>query len=872
MFHRKSIGRFQQITPKMIALMVLVGMAVGFVAGVLLLRNGVIKATYYSLKDVPLALISKLNKIETYWRGNESIPTVILSINYKQQSKILNSRSRGIQDGHNIYTDADWAKGKLETSEDNKRFKVGIRLKGTMPDNWDSSDGAWSFRVKVKNGDRYNGMREFALFKPKVASGILELLFQTASAKAGLIALRTEIVNLRVNGKELGKYYLQEHFDKILVESNKRREGPIIGFDKSRVVQSWSHDPLNILEIDHFKTSDIVVTGNLKKKTDAQRRLSAVAKNQLELWRRGELAGADVFDVDKMGKFLAIRALIGSSDLDWKDIKFYYNVLSGRFEPIPREAHADYDIHDWWYRGQRPFNDVRYDDFTSFEDLIFADDAVYKSYITNLKHYSENRLLESLLHEQKEFFDPLIGLLAEEGEATKWLDVLRRRSEKIRLALSHPSSVSFLIDDKGILHIKNVQGFPISIKRVVFQAGDGSSVSIQTNPNKSIAAGTVNGEEYFTTEIRVCGQLLQPQHCVDNSPSALESAVFHYSIQHLDEHEKSAKVTFVPTATIDDLTSTTPLEQLFEIVKGTVRPKVRNLTIKSPVEIPSNYQLYVPAGHSITFMENGQLTARGGVFFDGSAVNPVVVKAEEDAKSGGILITGKGKGSLIRHTHFYALPGFYQDDLLITGCVNVYDTALEMSQVKIFANTFPNGKTSNWLNKDDFLNFVSSKIKVDDLEITGASSDAIDIDFSDGSMSGIKIIRSGNDGLDLSFSDITVLGAQIIGSGDKGISVGEKTNFYGEEIVIEQSKIGLAVKDGSNVKINRMSAQQNLIDLAAYRKKNEYRLPSLQLVNFEETGVKYLIEHGSKVLVNGVVKSGNTPDVIAAIEQMAKDR
>ena len=38
---------------------------------------------------------------------------------------------------------------------------------------------------------------------------------------------------LFLNGKNLGIYALEEHFDKALIESNKFREGPILKFDES---------------------------------------------------------------------------------------------------------------------------------------------------------------------------------------------------------------------------------------------------------------------------------------------------------------------------------------------------------------------------------------------------------------------------------------------------------------------------------------------------------------------------------------------------------------------------------------------------------------------------------------------------------------
>ena len=51
----------------------------------------------------------------------------------------------------------------------------------------------------------------------------------------GLPSLRYEFRPLILNGKNLGIYALEEHFDKILVESNKFREGPILKFSEDKL-------------------------------------------------------------------------------------------------------------------------------------------------------------------------------------------------------------------------------------------------------------------------------------------------------------------------------------------------------------------------------------------------------------------------------------------------------------------------------------------------------------------------------------------------------------------------------------------------------------------------------------------------------------
>ena len=56
----------------------------------------------------------------------------------------------------------------------------------------------------------------------------------------------------------------------------------------------------------------------------------------LEKLRNGDLKPNKILDVESTAKLIALRAVIASSELDWKDIKFYYNPLTSKLEPIVR--------------------------------------------------------------------------------------------------------------------------------------------------------------------------------------------------------------------------------------------------------------------------------------------------------------------------------------------------------------------------------------------------------------------------------------------------------------------------------------------------------------------------------------------------------
>ena len=50
--------------------------------------------------------------------------------------------------------------------------------------------------------------------------------------KEDVLTTRYGFINVELNGQDLGVYAYEEHFDKLLVESNNRREGPIVKFSE----------------------------------------------------------------------------------------------------------------------------------------------------------------------------------------------------------------------------------------------------------------------------------------------------------------------------------------------------------------------------------------------------------------------------------------------------------------------------------------------------------------------------------------------------------------------------------------------------------------------------------------------------------------
>ena len=71
-------------------------------------------------------------------------------------------------------------------------------------------------------------MNKFSLQSPGTRNYLSEWVFHKLLREEGLPSLRYKFKPLIINGNDMGVYAIEEHFDKILLESNSFREAPII--------------------------------------------------------------------------------------------------------------------------------------------------------------------------------------------------------------------------------------------------------------------------------------------------------------------------------------------------------------------------------------------------------------------------------------------------------------------------------------------------------------------------------------------------------------------------------------------------------------------------------------------------------------------
>ena len=293
--------------------------------------------TYYKVKLLPrldaygILNYSKLPEVLLLKiKGHfTKVDKIFINIKFKEQLKIENEREQVIKETNansvinNLTFEFNNYKAKIIFN--NKTYNARIRLKGDRTIHWKERIRS-SYRISLNKNGRILGLKKFSLQKPRARNYIYEWIFHELNSETGSIKLKYDFINLYVNGENLGLYVIEEFFSKHLLERNHRRDGPIFS-----VQENFTTKFINT----KFEVYD--------KKTwlnEKNIELTKNASNKLRAFINSEIKASEIIDLDKWAWYMASSDLLGTyHGTNLKSQKFYYNVLTGKFEPIPYDGH-----------------------------------------------------------------------------------------------------------------------------------------------------------------------------------------------------------------------------------------------------------------------------------------------------------------------------------------------------------------------------------------------------------------------------------------------------------------------------------------------------------------------------------------------------
>ncbi len=261
-----------------------------------------------------------------------------------------------------------------------------------------------------------------------------------------------------------------------------------------------------------------------------------------------------------------------------------------------------------------------------------------------------------------------------------------------------------------------------------------------------------------------------------------------------------------------------------------------DLIIDKDLYLAKNKNLHIKKGVNIFFKKDASIYSEGSIFFNGTKEKPITVYSDDSV--GSLILSNNNY--IFNNVIFKNLSFPKEKDRILYGGVNVINSKLRIVDTEIISS-----------NSEDAINIISSNSDIKNLVVQNIQSDAIDIDFGTVNFENILCKNIDNDCLDVSGAKVN--GNLINGTNikDKGISFGENANGVISNLNFKNSKLGIAVKDGSKLKLRNYKFKNNKFDAVVFNKKKEYENASLFINDTNENNqFKYLIGFNNDIIKN----------------------
>jgi len=704
-----------------------------------------------------------------------------------------------------------------------KKIKAKMRIKGVRLIHWQNKSTS-SYKIDLIGNNRLWGMEEFSVQKPITKNYAYEFLFHKFLKRTNNLYLKYFPVNLYFNDENRGVYAVEESFSKELLERQKKRNGPIFSLNED-IGEYYPNVNYELYSREYW----INQYPELSK--SAFSILNKVKDND-------DLNIENYFDIDRWASYFAVIDMMGvyHGSLS-KSIRIYFNPTTSKFEPIGYDAHlgagnfSNFILTDF-LQENRP-DCIYICDEKSWYFKFFKlkngelNSKFLEKYIYYLNLYSSENFINEFLKEiQNELDEFNLAIYSENSKADKitWKglgpylyddQILYQRAKLIKSRINSINfdNYKFSLKNNKLIFKDNYSNFPVKIiakncndkiDKKFYLAGN---MTIDWKSGcKEILIEKNESKSYVLSE-----DITMSKKTILNITKDFENLINHSSVDMISQNEFE-------------------ISKNLDLNKNTYIAKNQNFLIKDNVQFQLN-------NGAILFIQ-------GNIKFEGLRDNKILIKSDG---SGSIIF--ENNDVTIKHTNIENLGHPKLDQYILHGGLNFIKANVVLEDILV-----KNSKS------EDAINLISSSALLKNISLENIQSDAIDIDFGSLKFNKIICLNIRNDCLDISGAKTKGTQLNIDKSYDKGLSIGENSNVNIKDLVMKNSRLGVAVKDGSIVYLENIESVNNDYDIALFNKKKEYEIPNLKIKNFSKKVKKILQSKNSKLTIDNQIISGQQSD------------
>jgi len=828
--------------------------------------KNVIMSSFYFNNDSNLAIIDdfevRLYNFKDYPDYPE-LPQLAIDITKKDFEKLTTYAEKGRSAGVLKSSHKKKVDGKLII--DGEEHNISIRLKGDWTDHLEGDK--WSYRIELTDEQSVlGGLKEFSIQNPEARHFTEEYFLHQLASSLDILNTRYGFVQLTLNGRNLGLYAYEEHFTKQLIESQKRREGPIVKFDEEPFWETMQlyEENKKYANLPYYQASQVIPFDSKKTvKTAALYNQFCQANILMRQYKWAELNGSEIFNAEKIGKYLALCDLgYVHHSYAWHNQRLYYNPVINKLEPILFDAYQP-----MWPIGldsqfrltiQEDNDTIKLDAYEYLVSVLLKDNNIFDYYKKTIAYFntaSFKKVIQKLINEaisidpiiqreypsysfNKDYFVNELNFINSnlaDFEHKILNNTYMVKPEKFNYdnAITNNIGVVVFIDtiNQSNLMIENYHGNDVVIQDVIL---DTNLISINAQL-KAYTSTDWNKKPLIIplTKMQIASLKDVIYKFIDNKKT-YKANIYPWP-KRLSE--KTALQAYKANATI-------PLPHT--IKNDTVWIKPGSHVLKETMVVTEGKTLAVSAGTNIDLVNGAKIICFGNIALNGTKKAPITIHSSDKTGQGLIVLQAPNTSNLT-YVVFDGLNTSLDRYWTLTGAVTFYESDVSMNHVTVKNNTC-----------EDALNVIRSNFDITNLDISGTFSDGFDADYCTGKLDSSIFTNTGNDCIDFSTSEITISNITIKNSGDKGISGGEASILKISNVTIDGAAIGIASKDRSALTINNVSINNAKYGLAAFQKKPEYGPAHINAVKIvlDQIENPYILEKNSQIIWDGKINIG----------------
>ncbi len=802
---------------RLLWLLLIVGVAVGFNK-----FNGLVKQRRYK-NAFSFLSVSASN----YLQGQSADFSASINIKPEHFQKIEEVRNAALKRGVIIQPEDPYVPCVIEFN--GEKIKGEIRLKGKMTDH--VSGKKWSFRVKTKKNKAFMGMQRFTLQHPGTRGYVYEWLHHQLCKHEGIIALRYEFINLTLNGEDLGVYAVEENFGQPLVQNNERPKGPVFRFNPTLYWQARLNAVNRVYiaqEFTNFQNAHVEAFSKKETFTDSTLKAAFVEVNNLmNQVRWGQVSIAEAFDVEKLAMRYALLDMCGGyHSVDWSDVKFYYNPVLNKIEPVAYESFGPRWIDH--IIGNYRFVEEKEAFPSEYHDIIFNDRAFFEAYIKALRKVSAPGYFESSLAPIQGELDKRVAIQYSEFPYKDFnLEVFKYNRRMIQKSLNAPKFVHAYLGERTAdslsLKLQVIESLPSEVLGVevedVYYPFEKAAVlpglSRKHEPVFKTLNFALDSSIVIDTEraknIKVVYRLLG-----DSVQKICE--VFPYLIGDLE-----------PTIVSEGYRIFNSTDK-FITIDSSVKTYSFNASfaeLKEKISIPKGWTIRAVSPLKLEFKYNAALQINGKLAWSGTDENPIQV------------IVGTNQANWLRVIDAHAVLKNVLVESTSNADVMVYNGKLSLENFAFIGAS------------ERFITCFRSELSLKNVVLNGASQSAIKISYGTNEFSQIKFLNC-TTAID-SKGGVVELSNSSFFNCKQAIDTKRNDKVSFKEVKIDASETSIEVRDGSVFIWNGGTISNAEKAFKVHRKGNLYGPAKSEIsgVEFDNVETVFELEENNTLLLNG---------------------